>query len=262
MATITKITTQKRPGRYNIYIDNHYAFAVGENILLQQQLSKGMQLSKEQITQLQSADNKDYALQQALNYLSYQLRTHYELQQFLINKDIDTTIVDWVLQKLQDQGYVDDLNYAQSFVRTAMKTSMDGPAQIKYKLQQKKVAPVLIQKALQLYTLEIQTSIANKVASKVWQQNKRQAYRKRLDKIKQKLLIAGFDPAVQQQVLAQLPPMEDEEEQEQELLQQAVQKLWPRYQDKPQGKRKLYAALLRRGFMSSAIASSLENLDN
>lgn len=45
MPKITAITTQKRRGRYNIFIDGHYAFPVSEQSLIQFRLSKGQELT-------------------------------------------------------------------------------------------------------------------------------------------------------------------------------------------------------------------------
>ena len=45
MPIITKISTQKRKGRYNIFIDNEYAFSVSERTLAEKRLLKGTELS-------------------------------------------------------------------------------------------------------------------------------------------------------------------------------------------------------------------------
>ena len=41
MPIITKISTQKRKGRYNIFIDNEYAFSVSERTLAEKKTFKG-----------------------------------------------------------------------------------------------------------------------------------------------------------------------------------------------------------------------------
>ena len=43
MPIITKISTQKRKGRYNIFIDNEYAFSVSERTLAEKRLLKGIE---------------------------------------------------------------------------------------------------------------------------------------------------------------------------------------------------------------------------
>lgn len=256
---ITKITAQKRPGRYNIFVDDQFAFAVGENVLIQFHLIKDQVLTPEQAEQIQQSEQKDYAYNQALNYLSYQLRSIAEVKTYLKCQDIDAPTITEIITKLEKNHYLDDLQYAESFVRTEFKTTLDGPKKIQHKLQQKYIAPALIQQALLLYTTEQQVINATKLAQKCWRQNQQHPHKRRLQKVLQRLIAAGFSSEINQLVLQDLPQIKDDM-QEQELLQKTLQKLWPRYQAKDQGRNKLYAALLRRGFTSDQIRPQLENL--
>ena len=56
MTIITKVTSQKRKGRYNIFVDNEYAFSVSEKILTQFRLLKGTELTSEKIAQIKEAE--------------------------------------------------------------------------------------------------------------------------------------------------------------------------------------------------------------
>ncbi|UQS81750.1 recombination regulator RecX [Bombilactobacillus folatiphilus] len=256
---ITQITTQKRPGRYNIFIDGQFALAVSETMLVNLQLAKGQELTAQQLAELKDQEVFDRAYQQALNYLSYQLRTQGEMKQYLRQHDISPAVSQQVVSLLVQQQYLDDRQYAASFVRTAVKTTLDGPQKIRYKLQQKKLMPDVIEQALPLYSVEQQIQNATKLAQKCWRQNQRQPQHKRYQKVQQRLMTAGFASEVNSKVLAQLDLTSDEQA-EQQLLDQAIDKLWPRYRTKDQGRRKLYAALMRRGFQSSQISAALENL--
>ena len=53
MPIITKITTQtKRTDRYNIFIDEKYAFSVAEEVLLKFQLKKGKEIDSLLLSQI------------------------------------------------------------------------------------------------------------------------------------------------------------------------------------------------------------------
>ena len=57
MPTITKITTQKkRTDRYNIFLDEKYAFSVDEAVLLKFQLQKGKEIDSFVLSQIQFQD--------------------------------------------------------------------------------------------------------------------------------------------------------------------------------------------------------------
>ena len=49
MAIITKVSAQKRQGRYNIFLDQEYAFSVSEKTLAEFVLLKGQELSPQKI---------------------------------------------------------------------------------------------------------------------------------------------------------------------------------------------------------------------
>ena len=49
---ITKVSAQKRPGRYNIFIDGKYAFSAGRENVAEFVLLKGKELNDEQVERL------------------------------------------------------------------------------------------------------------------------------------------------------------------------------------------------------------------
>ncbi|MBA1393524.1 recombination regulator RecX, partial [Lactobacillus sp. XV13L] len=48
MPIITKVSAQKRPGRYNVFLDGQYAFSASEQTIAEFILLKGQELSAEQ----------------------------------------------------------------------------------------------------------------------------------------------------------------------------------------------------------------------
>jgi regulatory protein len=67
MPNITKITTQKkRKDRYNIFVDEKYAFSVDEEVLLKFQLKKGMELDDLLLAEIQFHDEIQKAFTDAL----------------------------------------------------------------------------------------------------------------------------------------------------------------------------------------------------
>ena len=53
---ITKIEAQKKKGRYNIYLNDAFAFGVDEATVVKYALFKGTELTKEQIEEIQHDD--------------------------------------------------------------------------------------------------------------------------------------------------------------------------------------------------------------
>lgn len=262
MAKITKITTQKHKGRYNVFLDGHYAFPVGESVLIKFRLAKGEELDSVQIGQIKKSDHDSKAYGAALNYLSYQLRSEKELTDYLRGKDYDANVIDKVMKKLHELQLIDDLAYAKAFVRTEMKTTLDGPRKIERKLKQKKVSSDNIETAIVIFEPKLIFENGTKLAQKVIKQSRNKTYRNTLIKIKQRLLSNGYDrpDGIIDRIIDELD-FEPDSQHDEDLLEKKGKKLWPRYEKKDNGKQKFYAAMMRRGFNFSDVRNFLDNLN-
>ena len=162
MKKITKIEAQKRKGRYNVYLDDQYAFPVAESVLIKYRLMKGMELDQNQIAQITTDDQIAKAYGRMLDYLSHQLRTEKEVIQKLQEIETPEEYFEPILQKLQEERLLDDHNYAMSYVRTVMNTELKGPSVIRQKLRLKGIGELDIDAALEQFTDEKQLENATK----------------------------------------------------------------------------------------------------
>ncbi len=81
MRVITKIARQKNnPERYNIYVNEEYAFPVDEAIIIQFGLTKGKILEEFDIQEIAYEDEIRKAFNKGLNFLSYQMRSEHEVK--------------------------------------------------------------------------------------------------------------------------------------------------------------------------------------
>ena len=229
MPIITKISTQKRKGRYNIFIDNEYAFSVSERTLAEKRLLKGTELSLEDIEKIKKAEADSHALQLAMSYLSYQPRSVYEvLNQF------------------------DDNNFARLFIQNNLRVGKDGPRSISSKLKQKGVANDIIQDSL--YEVEdgewteagirLVHSVTHQVGKMSYKEIGRQTH--------------GFSQELGQLVVDSLDLESTEEDQLEALRKQGV-KAWRRYRrdDNFKRRQKVKRYLFQHGFSSGEIDSFL-----
>ena len=148
MPIITKISTQKRQGRYNIFIDNEYAFSVSERTLAEKRLLKGTELRLEDIEKIKKAEADSHALQLAMSYLSYQPRSVYEVLTYLNKQGISPEASQSAIENLIELNYLDDNNFARLFIQNNLRVGKDGPKSISSKLKQKGVANDIIQDSL------------------------------------------------------------------------------------------------------------------
>ena len=153
MPIITKISTQKRKGRYNIFIDNEYAFSVSERTLAEKRLLKGTELSTEDIKEIKKAESDSHAIQLAMSYLSYQPRSVYEILEYLNKHEISQDASQAAVQNLIELNYLNDNNFARLFIKNNLRVGKDGPRAVDRKLKQKGLAADVIQEALKYLDL-------------------------------------------------------------------------------------------------------------
>src|SRR5690625_1019121 len=139
---ISRITKQKRGNRYNIFItvDNKesFGFGVDEDILVQHHLHKGMSLNDELIETFKRLDTVNKSYQQAINYLSYRMRSRLEIEQYLRRKEVEPTHMTEIINRLEHAELIDDREFAFAFVRQRINQSTKGPQFVKQELTQQK----------------------------------------------------------------------------------------------------------------------------
>ncbi len=157
MVVITKISIQKNAtDGYNIFLNDRYAFSVDEQVLIQYQLKKGKQLSELELMQIQSEDEIRKAYNVATQYLSFRMRAKQEVRTYLERKEYEERVIDAVLQKLTDQQYIDDVEFATAYVRTYMSLVKKDQCMIERESKEKGVHEAEINQAMLLYKKEEQ----------------------------------------------------------------------------------------------------------
>lgn len=263
---ISKITRQKQLNdRYNIFtIKNgkeEYAFSVDEAILIKYQLQKGMELDSLLLSEVQFNDEIRKGYNQAVNYLAKVKRTELEVRKFLKAKIEGDFIIAEVITKLKEMKFLDDEDYAYSYVRTKKNTTDKGPDGIKREMKEKGIDPALIQASLTELSYEEQLASAQRIAAKLVASNKKESKRMLIQKIEQTLRRKGHTSSAIQEVTRDLA-LEDETEGELEAIRIQGEKAQRKY-NKYEGfefKQKMKQHLYRKGFAIELIDQYLEEM--
>lgn len=256
---VTKITAQKRQGRYNVFLDDHYAFPISEDVMIKFRIFKGMEIDDQLQAKILAADDVSKAYTRALAFLSGHLRTEKEIKQKLQENEIPETTIEATLKKLRGLNLVNDLQYAGSYVRTMARTSDKGPIVIRRNLRAKGVLENDIDEGLREYPEEQQVENGVEIAEKLSHRYRRDPVSKMKQKVRQGLMTKGFSGDVITQILAKThfemnPELEDEK------LQNEFIKVWHRNRRYPFMQRKLRTkrTLYSKGFQSDDINRLLD----
>ncbi|USS88557.1 recombination regulator RecX [Fructilactobacillus hinvesii] len=260
---ITKVEAQKRPGRYNVYLDGEYAFPVSEEILIQYHLFKGQTLTRTLVQTIQAADQQSKLFAKAVDFISYRSRTKVEVQTKLKDLSDDQDLIAAVVERLQKLDLLNDQQYAERYVQQMVLSGKKGPRAAFRYLLQKGISEAQAQTAVnQFYSAEQEISNGLALAQKAFDQYSRYPYNKRIEKTKLNLVRKGFDFQTIDEILPELDDTVDAQHQR-ELLEKAGHKAWHRYRsaDPFQRRQKVKQALMRQGFSFADIDQFLEEIE-
>jgi regulatory protein len=146
---ITKIERQKRARqRVSLFIDGEFAFGISEETALKFRLVRGMELTPLLREDIQSADAFSAARYTAERFLGHRMRTERELRLKLALKGFSENVVDATVNTFKDLRLLDDLVFAEMFVRDRMLLRPKGRSVLRRELAGKGVAEEIIDSVL------------------------------------------------------------------------------------------------------------------
>lgn len=135
---ITNIEQQKKnKNRMSIYIDNEYAFGLNISIYEKYNLKKNMEVTEDFIQEVLINEEKNKAINQGLKILTASQKTEKEVRDKLGVLDFEKDIIDYAVDYLKDQRYINDEQYTESFIKDQLNFSKDGRRKIRTKLYRK-----------------------------------------------------------------------------------------------------------------------------
>lgn len=265
MKVISKITRQKNnPERYNIFIDDKYEFAVDENTLIKFGLTKGTVLEQHEIDEITYQDEIAKAFNKALGYLSFQMRSEYEVKKKLLDAGHGEAVVMEAIHKLERLGFLNDETYSKALLETKKRTMKKGPRAIRQDMQKKGIDKSLQDKVLGGFSHEEQLQLAMELAEKEVRGGSRKTPAQLKQKIQEQLMRKGYSFTIVSEVLAQMTFEKDDDEWE-SLIDGQGEKIWRKYSMKLTGRElhmKVKQALYQKGFPVEIIQRFIEAKEN
>jgi len=150
MPTITRLVQgKKNPNRVNLYLDDHFAFALSIDEVAKNNLKKGLVLSDEQIVSLKDADESEYVYAKILNFLSFRPRTVKEVRDRLWKYGVKDAIKqNEIITRLQAKDYLDDLAFARWFIESRNSHRPRSPRMLRAELKVKGVGEDIIKSVI------------------------------------------------------------------------------------------------------------------
>jgi regulatory protein len=204
---ITGITQQVRnTDRVNVAIDGRYALSLTVRQVVDLGLKVGQEVSDERMEELRGASEYGKVYQRALEYALMRPRSVKEVKDYLWKKTLDKrlagggvkrgvseAVVNEVLERLIDVGYVDDVRFAEYWVGNRMQRKGVSQRRLRMELMKKGVDSGVVEVAL-LNSVRDEREEMRKIIAK-----KRQKYTD--DKLVAYLVGQGFGYALVKEVI-------------------------------------------------------------
>ena len=144
---------KKRPnGLYTIYLDNFNSYDFYEEIILKYELLLTKNIEEDELNEI-IKDNKNYeSYYDALKTLKRTIKTKEEIRKLLTEKKYSKENITFAINTLEKQGYLNDKNYAKSYVHNCIITTTKGPKKIILELEKKGIKEEDYKEALKKYT--------------------------------------------------------------------------------------------------------------
>lgn len=194
MKKITKIEYQKKnKNRFNIYLDDEYAFAIDVNIMIKNSLKKDMLLSDELIYDILKSEEKISVYNYGISILSRAAKSEYELRLKMQDKGFDSVLIDNAIKKLKEQKYLDDERYCEMFINDKINISKYGVRKIKEALCFKGIDKETIEEKIKIISAEDEEERAFDLGRKKFLSLNEVDTRKKAYKLSNYLIGKGFE---------------------------------------------------------------------
>lgn len=146
MLVITKISPQvKRDGYYNIYINDKYELSLSELDLVSFQLKTNQTIDEKKLEELKGAQSRSKSYNFAIRYLALRPRSVKEVKDYLlVRKGFLEKDVNYTIEKLINEKYLNDYDFAEMWVRNRMLLSPKSDKVLRMELIKKGIENSII----------------------------------------------------------------------------------------------------------------------
>lgn len=138
---ITAITAQKKnPSRCSVFVNGEFAFGCTIDTTVRFGLTKGRELTQRDREQLEAQEDIIALKQTALRYATHKSRTAEEVRRKMLEKGFAPEEAEYAVQFLEEFGYVNDRQYATTFIQEMMKRKPAGESRLRQELAKRGIS--------------------------------------------------------------------------------------------------------------------------
>lgn len=183
---------KKKNGLYEVYLSDNRCLELYEDVILKYELLIRSNIDDNTIESVINENRYYVFYYMALKFIKVRRRSVKEVNDKLYNTGCSSNMIFDILNKLIFQNYLNDSDYASSFVNEQIITTSRGPLKIKAELLKKGVEESIIDDALLQFDKDTQKEKLHKIIGKLIKANKTRSNQALKRKIVSDLLSQGF----------------------------------------------------------------------
>lgn len=143
-----KIIKYEKKGNntYKIYLENNQSINVYEDVILKNNLLYKKEIDSSLLEKISNDNLYEDIYNKCVKYISVRIRSIYEIREYLKRKEIDESLIDTTIEKLQKNNLLNDEVFAKAFVNDKLNFTTMGPYRIEQELKKHKVDSSIIYK--------------------------------------------------------------------------------------------------------------------
>jgi len=201
----------KQKGLYELVMDNGKIYSFYEEIILKYELLLSKKIDDKLLPSLLEENKKYECYYKGLERLNKKAETKSSLTRYLLGKGYNDKEIEFITEKLESQGYLNDSNYASSYVNNKVLTTSWGKGKIKKQLLQKGVSENDCDNALESYSKDIELEKLVKRINKKIRSNHDKSNRVLKMRLESDLVSEGFSKELISKALSEADFSDDSE---------------------------------------------------
>lgn len=145
-----KIIKYEKKGNntYKIYLENDKSINVYEDVILKHNLLYKKEIDLSLLEKIDNDNSKEDIYNKCVKYISVRIRSTYEIKEYLKRKQIEDSLIEITIDKLQKNNLLNDETFAKAFINDKMNFTTMGPYRIEQELKKHKIDSNIIYKYL------------------------------------------------------------------------------------------------------------------
>ncbi len=171
---ISEIKPQlKRADRFSIFINHKYSFSLSSEELLEAKLYVGLEISDADLAKFNKLAENSLVRAQCFRYLSYRLRSEWEMETYLKRKGYSQDIIKNTIDYFLARKLIDDQEFANRWIENRLLLKPTSINVLKQELKQKRIKSEFINQAIIEHEID-ELQIIRQLIEKKRQQHKYQ----------------------------------------------------------------------------------------